>query len=343
MQFSSYLVGIFSGIFFWVMTGNVNAQTYQPADENTFLNTRWKFTYASHIASDEVVFRAEDGYDHFVWFKYDDTCHTYFNGNLTAENWQLNIQGTILQYHFSNIKEWQVAEYNSNILALAFTMGETGQAYRYHFIRATDEETPFFVYHAHELPEAQVTKVVKGKDPHPYRYLKDEPGKRFRKPAKVGKNKKEPEIKEQPEFMQIELVGGGFSGGPDPTYRNHLVIKTDGRIIREIQTEKTGLRVWKSNISRKHLEELMLYFEKKNFFEMEQIYACSTQGCMERMRETPRPIALRLAITKGASRKVVTVSIFEGLGKKSHWVNYPPELDMIIKAIEDVTMMALTY
>ena len=76
---------------------------------------------------------------------------------------------------------------------------------------------------------------------------------------------------------------------------------------------------------------------------MEQVYACNTEACMNRMRDSPRPIALRLAITKGAQRRVVTVSIFEGIGKKTHWVNYPPELDMIIKAIEDVTMMSITY
>ena len=56
------------------------------------------------------------------------------------------------------------------------------------------------------------------------------------------------------ELIQIELVGGGFYGGVDPVYRNMTLIKTDGRVIREYQTELQGLRVSKHNIERDSLE-----------------------------------------------------------------------------------------
>ncbi len=320
------------------------AQHYEHIEEKIFLNTRWQFTYASHVGSDEVIFRAEDGYEHFVWFKYNDSCYTYFNGNLETDLWEINLQGTRLTYRFSDIRDWAVAVFNERVLVLEFQL--QNQAYRYHFLRVSETETPFFTYAANELPEVEVSRIVQGKDPHPYRFLKNEKGKGFRQPAsKMPKSKKEKEDspQEEQEFLQIELVGGGFSGGPDPVYRNFLVIKTDGRVIRELQTEAGGLRVWKSNISRQHLEELVLYIEKKNFFDMQQLYACSTELCMNRLRDKPRPIALRLALTKGSTRKVVTLSIWEGLGASRRWVNYPPEIDMIIKAIEDVTLMAIGY
>lgn len=313
------------------------AQQYPAIDEKQFLNTRWKFAYSAHVQSDEVVFRAEDGYEHFVWFKYDGTCHTFFNGNLTEEKWSLQKDKISLDYSFSNIKTWTIALFNKEVLALEFTMADTA-AYRYYFVRVTETESSFFSYNADEISEVEVSRLIKGVDPHPYRHVKDEPGKRLR-PTKTNKNNvKEEAPVAQPEFMQIELVGGGFFGGDDPVYRNHVTIYTDGRVHRQYQTEKTGLTTWKSKISRKHLEELMLYLEKKDFFQMEQVYTCTTNDCMTRMREQPRPVALRLAVTKGAQRKVITVSIWEGSGLAAHLVSYPSNLDLIVKAIEDITM-----
>jgi len=317
------------------------AQQYLPIDEKQFLNTRWKFAYSAHVQSDEVIFRAEDGYEHFIWFKYDGSCHTFFNGNLTEEKWMLQKDKLSLDYSFSNVKTWTIALFNKEVLALEFTMADTA-AYRYYFIRIEEKDSPFFSYNADEISEVTLSRLIKGADPHPYRHIKDEPGKRLRPASKSGKNNTKEEVpKEQPEFMQIELVGGGFFGGADPVYRNHVTIYTDGRVHRQFQTEKTGLTTWKSKISRKHLEELVLYIEKKAFFEMEQVYSCTTNDCMGRMREQPRPIALRLAVTKGAARKVITVSIWEGSGLSAHLVNYPANLDLIVKAIEDITMMPI--
>ena len=330
------------GMLMLLAANSLRAQDYPPINDSIFANTRWQFTYSSHVESDEVVFRAEDGYDHYIWFKYNNECHTYFNSNLTVENWYLNEEKTELSYSFSRISKWKIAAFTKNTLVLEFSFDESA-AYRYHFVKAGDEQTPFFEYEVDEFPEVEVNRTVKGEDPHPYRDVKDEPGKRLLIQPQNKRKKRLKEPEPELEYMQIELVGGGFFGGPNPTYRNHLVIKTDGRVIRELQTEKGGLQVWKSNISRKHLEELIEYIEKKNFFEMEQIYACESNACLKRMADKPRPIALRLAVTKGSNRKVVTVSIFEGVRPGAHFVNFPPEIKQIVKALEDVTMMAISH
>jgi hypothetical protein len=314
-------------------------QIQSDLQEAMLRNSRWEFTYSSHLQSDDVIFRAEDGYDHFIWFKYNDTAYTFFNGEMSAAAWSLK-KGE-LEYHFSKRSKWRLAELNSNAMQLEFLMGDS-VAYRYHFVRVDEEATPFFKYGAGELREAKVRRRIMGEDPHPYRFLKDEKGKRFRKGAKKKKQGIILPEEAEEEFLQVEMGGGGFFGKPDFVYRNHVVIKTNGRVIRELQNEAQGLRVWKSNISRAHLEELVAFVEKRGFFEMEQVYTCETNDCMTRMREKPRPIALRIAITKGGKRKVVTISVFEGVGAARHLVSYPPEIDAIYKAIDDVSMMAVS-
>ncbi len=313
-------------------------QQLSDLQEAMLRNSRWQFTYSSHVQSDDVIFRAEDGYDHFIWFEYNDSAYTFFNGELSVGSWGLKKESLI--YSFSKRKIWRLAVLNKHRMELEFKIGDT-TAYRYHFIRIGEEETPFFQYQAGELGEAQVTRRIRGEDPHPYRHLKDEKGKRFRKKSKPVQGIVLPE-EEEPEFLQVEMGGGGFFGKPDYVYRNLIVVRTDGKVVRELQNEQQGLRVWRTEISRAHLEELVAFIEKQNFFEMEQVYTCETNNCMTRMRELPRPIALRIAITKGSRRKVVTVAIFEGVGAARHLVDYPPAIDMIYKAIDEVGMMAVS-
>ena len=62
-------------------------------------------------------------------------------------------------------------------------------------------------------------------------------------------------------------MGGGFYGGIDPVYRNMILIKSDGKVVREYQSEMQGLIVNKHYISRDNLEKLVAYIEEKHFFE----------------------------------------------------------------------------
>jgi hypothetical protein len=138
------------------------------------------------------------------------------------------------------------------------------------------------------------------------------------------------------ETMQVELVGGGFFGGVDPVYRNMILIKSDGQVIKEYQSALQGLQVSKHTIERETLEDLVAFIEDHHFFEFDQTYACEVAACEKRLQNKPRPIALRLAVTKGVRRKIVTIPIWDGRGKQHSFINYPDELDAIVRAIMNV-------
>jgi hypothetical protein len=132
----------------------------------------------------------------------------------------------------------------------------------------------------------------------------------------------------------VELIGGGFYGGIDPVIKDFIHIKSDGRLIKEFQSVNEGLHVTKKNISREELEQFAEYVVKQKFFNYERVYDCSDQNCFKRKGMKPAPIPLRIAITYGDRKKVVTIAIWGKDDLGSHYVDYPPALDNIIDAIQ---------
>ncbi|RMD74713.1 MAG: hypothetical protein D6818_02730, partial [Bacteroidetes bacterium] len=53
-----------------------------------------------------------------------------------------------------------------------------------------------------------------------------------------------------------------------------------------------------------------------------------------RKKQAPRPVPLRLAVTYGDRRKVVTIAIWGKDDAGIQYVDYPPALDAIIEAIQ---------
>lgn len=332
------------------------AAIYPAINENLFVNTKWKYTYTTHAESNTIIHKADDTYEYFLFFRYDYGYQTFLNGNLSDGIWRLNKEKNEIQYNFRNVKWWRIASFSEEALILEFTMNRKS-SYRYHFIRVPDADAPF-KRSPNDLPDINVNfaenAVVAETDS--YKNFLVQRGVKYnqkawqrRKERRARREKKRIArlqktakgraqlAKESPkELMQIELVGGGFFGGVDPVYRNMILIKTDGRIIREYQSELQGLQVSKHYISRESLEKLVNYIEEKNFFEFDQIYTCDTQDCIKRLSNKPRPIALRLAITKGVRRKIITIPIWDGRGKAHSFINYPKELDAIVQAIENI-------
>lgn len=322
-------------LFLLLLSSSIMAQTWPKA----FNNSRWKFSYACEAESQDVLFRAEEEYQHFVWFKYDETVQTYLNGALTKDRWRLAAPFDKLYYNFAQVEHWKVANYNAQHLVLEFELNGGEGRYQYHFIRMSEAETPFFRYDLGQYPEAVVERTIMGSDPHPYRYLKDEPGKRrIPKAGKKDQIRPSSPLDTTPKF-EIELVGGGFYGPPDFVRKNQLTINSEGLVKRKLQNEQQGLRVWESQISPAELEQLVAYIEKKGFFEWEQIYPCQTASCMDRLKETPRPVTLSLAISRGhKGRKIVLLPIYAGPDAKQQYLSYPKALDDIVRLLEKVAV-----
>lgn len=332
------------------------ATIYPPINENLFVNTKWKYTYTTHAESNTIIHKADDSYAYFLFFRYDYSYQSYLNGSFSSGLWRLNKEQNEVNYNFRNVQWWRIASFNEEALILEFTMNRKS-SYRYHFIRVDDADAPF-KRSPNDLPDINVNfaEDALAQETDGYKNFLAQRGIKYK--AKAWQRRKERRArrekkriarlqktakgraqlaKEQPkELMQIELVGGGFYGGVDPVYRNMILIKTDGRIIKEYQSELQGLQVSKHNISRENLEKLIQYIEDKNFFEFDQIYTCDTQDCIKRLSNKPRPIALRIAITKGVRRKIITIPIWDGRGKAYSFINYPKELDAIVQAIENI-------
>lgn len=330
------------------------APIYPKINENLFINTKWKYTYTTHAESNTIIHKADEDYAYFVFFRYDYGFQTFLNGSLTGGLWRLNKEQNEIMYHFRGIAWWRIASFTEEALILEFTMNRKS-SYRYHFIHVEDADAPFerspndlpdiHVDYAENRPESDVYASFLEK--RGIQYNKDVWEKRKKRRdkqeqnriARLQKTEKGRAIldAEQPkEMMQIELVGGGFYGGVDPVYRNMIIIKTDGVVVKEYQSELQGLQVSRHVIPRKNLEELVAYIEEKKFFEFDQIYTCNNPDCIKRLEGTPRPIALRIAITKGVRRKIITIPIWDGKGKETALIDYPKELDAIVQAIQNV-------
>ena len=331
-----------------------NATVFEAINENLFVNTKWRYTYTTHAQSNTIIHKADEDYRYFVFFRYDYGFQTHLNGRLSDGFWKLNKEENEIRYPFRKIEWWRIVSFTEEALILEFTMNRKS-SYRYHFVRVEDADAPFArspndlpainVNYANSQENVELATYMDFLEARGVKYKKNAWALRKERRLKRDKkrlarlqNTKKGRAKlaeEAPkELLQVELVGGGFYGGIDPVYRNMILIKSDGKVVREYQSEMQGLIVNKHYISRDNLEKLVAYIEEKQFFEFDQIYTCSSQDCLERLSDKPRPIALRIAITKGVRRKLITIPIWDGNGHKNALVDYPEALDKIVHAIE---------
>lgn len=303
---------------------------YPGVNENILANTKWRYTYTAHKESNTVIHKADDNYEYFLYLKYDNTFENFLNGKFTGGHWKLNDAKNELYYDHRQIDWWKIAEFTNKTLILEFSLNKNA-SYQYNFVRVGSEDAPF-VRAANDLPDVDVeafaaaNKRTKERRSNKRRKKRVKERKQPRKIIELPQEEKLPVIK-------VEMVGGGFFGGNDPIYRNYIMINTNGRLIKEVQTEQRGLIKTKKTIERSTLEELARFIDSKEFFKFQTVYDCDNNICRKRLNQTPRPIPLRIAVTYGGKRKVVTVSIFGKEKSRVKYIGYPPELELIIEAI----------
>lgn len=296
-------------------------------DERKLVETKWKYTYALHLESNTIIHRAEDTYEYFLFFRYDYSYQEYLNGKFTKGDWQL-VNNELL-YKFKHIPKFSVASANRKVLVLEFTQANSKGTYQYHFVRVETEESPF-VKPPNELPDVNVEAINPNK--------KEKKWWVFNKSQKKKNKKKRKAPKANEPYISIEVVGGGFYGGINPTLRDYIHIKNDGRLIKEYKSRQNGLVVTKRDIPREELEKFAEYVVAQDFFKLERIYDCESEACQQRKRKKPAPIPLRLAVAYKEKRKVVTISIFGKDNRNIKYVDYPPALDKIIATIQKMAL-----
>lgn len=306
---------------------STNSQTdfgslYGEIKESQLVESKWRYAYTLHVESNTVIHKAENYYDFFLYLRYDYTYQEYLNGAFSRGTWSLNER--TLFYSFKNINKFEISELSKKNLVLEFNQPNAKGTYQYHFVRVSTEEAPF-VKPANELPDVIVEEI----DPNA--------GKSAKKWWVFGKkNKKRNRYEPHPEqtYINVELIGGGYYGGVNPVLRDYIHIKSNGRLIQEHKSVQHGLKVVKKDIPREELEQFIEWVERQGYFEMERMYDCEMPICQKRKRQKPSPVPLRLAITYGSKKKVITISIWGMDDNQIHYVDYPKALDNIIDAVQ---------
>ena len=302
-----------------------SASASSAIDERLIAETKWKYTYSLHLESNTVIHKAADHYEFFLYFRYNYSTVQYLNGKLSRRPWVLS--GNELLYRFKNVERFFIAELNKEVMVLEFKQPNSKGTYQYHFMRVDTENAPF-VKPPNELPDVNVEAMDPRKNRKSWFSL------RTKKRQKEKKKRKNTKRTTPDPYICIELIGGGYYGGIDPVLRDYILIKNDGRLIKEFKSVHNGLIVTKKNIPRAELEQFAEYIVSQNFFNLERIYDCETSNCYKRKKKQPAPIPLRLAIAYGSRRKVITISVW---GKDEHapqYIDYPDALDNIIETVQ---------
>ncbi len=309
-----------------LLSSNLFAQRfgYPSVQERQLIGTKWRYAYTLHLESNTTVHQADKQYQYFLFFKYDFMFEQFLHGKLSKGNWSLN--GGTLFYPFRNIKKFEIAAINNKALVLEFQQPNSSGTYQYHFVAVESKDAPF-VRPPYELPEVIVEAEPKqGKRRSWWAILK---GDDEQKKAEAKRKEQTP--------ISVELIGGGYYGGIDPVIKDFTRITTEGRLIHEFQTVNNPLRVVKKSISRQELESFAEYVTTNKFFLMQRMYDCNSAACEKRKVMKPTPIPLRLTVTYGDKKRMVTIAIWGEDSYKLKYVDYPPALDNIIDAIQRMT------
>ena len=321
-----------------------NARNYAAINENKLADTRWRYAYTTNTGSRTPIHAADENFSHYLWLKFDYTYEQVLNGKRSYGMWAVNDKKNRLYYKFKNSKWWDIAEFKDDKLILEYTDKEA--SLQYVFQRIPNDVAPF--------------AKDKGLLPEVYVY-ENAPSKKFRTPEKqratgffawftnlfrapeVGKKARDssivktpytPNTTPEPIEIDIAMVGGGYYGGIDPVLKNYIQIKTNGRVIKEMETENKGAIKSKKDLSRAELERLARFILDKKFFDFASEYDCESVECRNRKMQKPKPIPLRLTVQYGDLRKTVSIPIWgnDG-GPRRRYIDYPPDLDLIIENI----------
>ncbi len=326
--------------------------------ERSIVEAKWRYEYTMHVASNTVIHEAGNDYDFFLYFRYDYTAEEFLNGRYERKAWAL--AGDQLFYPFRNVNVFRVTEANREDLSLEFTQPNSKGHYQYHFVRVNDDDAPF-VKPVNQLPTVLVESVGKQRSRRrrmpgdevagvkksrrwwPFANRRSKTERVAERAARKAKKQEERDIRKgnpTAADLTIELNGGGYFGGIDPVMRDYTIIKPGGRLVKEFKSVQTDLQRKAVDLDIEAYNELAEFIDNKGFFDMERTYECNSPMCLERMRQKPTPVPLRMAVRLGKRSKVVNITIW-GLDERGiRYVEYPDELEEVIQAVLKVSNSA---
>jgi hypothetical protein len=302
----------------------LQAQSDRPRPEQLLIETYWQYAYTLHLETGTVVHQADDNSDLVVVFHYDSVFQLYNHGLMLDGRWTCD--NGQLRFPFKQVDSYRLTAATNQYLELSFNPPNSAGTFLYHFT-AIERPIAMFPRREGELPEVLIEERAAKKSGIALRSAK----RKERKSIFWWRNEIVEPIRTP---IQVEITGGGYYGGVDPVLRDHIVIKSDGRLVQEFMTKNRGLTVTKKDIPREELELFVNWLEDQQFFDMERQYDCTSRMCDKRKDITPKPTPLRVCITYGIKRKMVTVTIWGKDKNGERYVEYPPQIDNIVDAVQ---------
>lgn len=275
-------------------------------------NTIWELSHRYLVASQSTqpVVAADEQL--YLFFQEEGVAEVYEGGNFQAKGWLLangkvwlSIRGQL------NFRVLKLADQQ---LILEFEIQEPVRSLvEYHFQRVDFDASPF-------SPNFQTTATTAVPTSLP--------------PAPVLER---PPLNAE---IRVELAGGGFEQSGAGILYDVLLLRNDGKLLREKKRIDGSSERVVEQLERKAVEQLAVALFEEGFFQLEDHYQCADTACSERLMEVPRPIPLRLVVEFGYLRKAITVDLYDWNHPATSALPIPEVLVRIIDRIRTLAPLA---
>lgn len=326
----AYRVFIYILLFFCVEIQESYGQgknefLYRDVPESILYETKWQYKYTLHVESQTIIHRAGDHFQAYYYFRLDKKAESVVNGTHSTGTWLLD-RGK-LNAPILNTDSLRVVKATDVELILEGS-NKTGKGNLQYYFEHFGDDGQIFKKPEYLLPEL----TVNTKRENVGKNSVAEWFKNFWQQL-WGLEMDDSENLAGKPYINIEIIGGGYFGGIDPTEKNYIQLKNNGRLIREYATQYQGQTKTIKDISRQELESLAEYLDTKGFFALQASYDYTDPECFKRKLKRPLPIPLRISVTYGLRHKVISVAMFGNDGVQDRYLSYPLLVDELVEIL----------
>lgn len=309
-------------IFFLGLQLSLEGQDPFIPTEEQLIESQWHYEFATHPESSDILHQGGDGFEYYVYFKFDQSYVALLNKDRYVGKWGLD--GIRFQFSFNGVSNFKVHQLTEERLVLLYESGYTGQQMLYHFSAVSPMNSPLNKVE-NLLPRVTVNQNEKKDKKRGEYWFSRWLDRLFKRYAP------EPEP-----YVRIELTGGGFYGGLNRVIKDYITIDNQGTLIKEMMTEHYGNQKLIAQVERSELLRFVEFVSEKGFFDLPRIIDCENNRCFERKHHEPIPVPMRLSITYGERTHIVTVPIWGKEAGHGEWIHVPGELEAIVFAIQNM-------
>lgn len=296
---------------------------YSRIGEDDLIGTYWQYEGTVHTPSGKTIHQGGTAFPSFLYFHYDASAEEMTNGVYRSGPW--SVEAGALVFSYRDGRRFCLDRPGKDRISLHFVRAENRSRFHYVFRQVSAEATPFR-RPWYELPTILVERIP---DAGPAPEVVKIPWWAFWRRW----TREAPTPRTPPTPIIIEVNGGGYYGGLNPVVRQYVRINSEGRVIREVQTQREGLMVTRTNITRQELEDFADWIAEQGYFDLQREYPCGDEQCSRRLRERPKPVPLQLMVLYGQRRHVVTLPVFGPDHRQARYLDYPPVIDQIVETL----------